>query len=91
MRLTVLKTFTILWLFGMYLMLLVTFMTAYQSPEKSVKVTINQQSEAEIEFFMLTGALFVSTLGTLMIITDIKRDYGKRIADRFLEQVSKST
>ena len=91
MKLTVLKTFTILWLFGMYLMLLATFMTAYQSPDKSVRVTINQQNEAGTEFLMLSGALFLSTLGTLMIITDIRKDYGRRMSDRLLKQVSRPT
>ena len=91
MKMTILKTFTVLWLFGMYVILLLTFMTAYQSPEKLVRVTINSQNEAEVEFFMLTGALFLSTLGTLFLITDIKRDYGQRMARKFMNEAARSS
>lgn len=57
MRRTALKLFTIMWLLGMYIMLLTTFLVAYQSPQKAVRVAINQYNEAQMEFFMLTGAL----------------------------------
>ena len=75
----ILKIFTVLWLFGMYITLLLTFMAAYQSPDKAVMVTINQAGEAEVEFFMLLGALFLATMGTVYIITDIKRDFMERV------------
>ena len=71
----IIKIFTVLWLFGMYITLMLTFMAAYQSPDKAVMVTINQAGEAEVEFFMLMGALFLATMGTVYIITDIKRDF----------------
>ena len=74
----IIKIFTVLWLFGMYITLLLTFMAAYQSPDRVVMVTINQAGEAEVEFFMLLGALFLATMGTFYIITDIKRDFMER-------------
>lgn len=72
------KAFTALWLFGMYVLLVVTFMAAYQSPEKAVMVTINRAGEAEVEFLMLLGSLFLATIGTLYIMTDVKRGFLER-------------
>lgn len=80
MKRTVLKTFTVLWLFGMYLVLVLTFMAAYQSPDKAVSVAVNQANEAGVEFFMLLGALFLTTIGTLFIITDIRKDFRERMS-----------
>lgn len=76
----IIKAFTALWLFGMYIMLVVTFMAAYQSPEKAVTVTINRAGEAEAEFLMLLGSLFLATVGTLYIMTDVKRGFLERPA-----------
>ncbi len=83
MKRTILKTFTVLWLFGMYVVLLLTFMAAYQAPDKAVRVVIDQADEAEVEFFMLLGALFLTTMGTLFIITDIRKDFSERAVRRF--------
>jgi hypothetical protein len=86
MKRTILKTFTVLWLFGMYIVLMLTFMAAYQSPDRAVRVAINQAGEAEVEFFMLLGALFLTTMGTLFIITDIRRDLRGRMIGRFIKE-----
>lgn len=78
MKLAILKIFTILWLMGMYLMLMLTFIVAYDSPQKAVRVAIDNYKEANTEMVMLLGALFVSTIGTAFLISDIKRDFLER-------------
>jgi hypothetical protein len=75
MRKTILKTFTVLWLMGMYIVLLWTFMAAYASPAKSVRVAIDLYNEAHFEFYMLVISLGISLIGTLYIIGDIKNDF----------------
>ncbi len=86
MKLTMLKTFSVVWLFGMYIVLLLTFLAAFQNPDKTVTIAINLSNEAVFEFYMLTAALFISTLGTLFIISDIKKDYSRRIVSRLRDQ-----
>jgi hypothetical protein len=83
MKRTFLKTFTVLWLFGMYLVLIMTFMAAYQSPSKTVSVAINHYQEANVEFFMLLGSLFITTAGALMLLIDIRGDLKSRVMRRF--------
>jgi hypothetical protein len=83
MKREVLKAFTVLWLMGMYIVMIATFMAAYQSPAKTVLVTINQFSEANLEFFMLLGALFLSAAGSLMLLIYIRRDFVTRMIRRF--------
>jgi hypothetical protein len=78
MKLAILKIFTVLWLMGMYLMLMLTFIVAYDSPQKAVRVAIDNYQEANMEMVMLLGALFVSTLGTAFLISDIKNDFLER-------------
>jgi hypothetical protein len=80
MKREIIKMFSVLWLFGMYITLMLTFVAAYQSPEKAVMVTINQAGEAGVELFVLMGALFLATMGMLYIITDIKRDFMEGVA-----------
>jgi hypothetical protein len=82
MKLTMLKTFSVVWLFGMYVVLLLTFLAAFQNPDKTVTVAINLSNEAVFEFYMLTGTLFITTLGTMFIISDIKKDYSRRLRDQ---------
>jgi hypothetical protein len=82
MKLTILKAFTMLWLMGMYVILIITFMSAYQSPDKTVRIAVNMSSEANLEFVMLTSALFASTLGSLFIFSDIRRSFNQRILKR---------
>ena len=82
MRKTILKTFTVMWLLGMYMVLMWTFMAAYANPQKAVRVMIDNYDEANIEFFMLTGSFALSMLGTFYIIVDIRRDYFQRVARR---------
>lgn len=86
MRKTVVKTFAILWLFGMYLILFNTFIVAYNAPDKIVRVAINHQNEAELEMFMLLGGLFVALAGTAYIILDIKNDFILRMTRRIKEE-----
>jgi hypothetical protein len=88
MRRTVVKTFTILWLFGMYLILFNTFIMAYNAPDKVVRVAINHQNEAELEMFMLLGGMFVALLGTAYIILDIKNDFILRMTKRLKQELS---
>jgi hypothetical protein len=78
MKLAILKIFTVLWLMGMYLMLMLTFIAAYDSPQKAVRVAIDNYQEANMEMVMLLGSLFVSTLGAAFLISDIKRDFMER-------------
>jgi hypothetical protein len=78
MKLAILKIFTVLWLMGMYLMLMLTFIVAYDSPQKAVRVAINSYQEANVEMVMLLGALFISTLGTAFLISDIRKDFLQR-------------
>ena len=75
MKKTILKTFTVLWLLGMYVVLMFTFMTAYASPQKAVKVAIDQYNEANLEFYMLIASLGLSVLGAMYIIGDIRNDF----------------
>ncbi|MCX6815160.1 MAG: hypothetical protein NTY20_05935 [Candidatus Aenigmarchaeota archaeon] len=75
MKLAILKIFTVLWLMGMYLTLMITFIVAYQSPQKAVRVVVNNYNEANTEMLMLLAALFITTLGTAFLISDIRRDF----------------
>jgi hypothetical protein len=88
MKRTILKTFTVLWLLGMYVVLMFTFMTAYASPQKAVRVAIDQYSEAQFEFYMLIASLGLSLIGTIYIITDIKNDFLKGESVRLLARDS---
>lgn len=87
MKWMVLKAFTVLWLVGMYLAMMFTFAMAYQSPEKAVKVDINQANEADLEFVMLSLGLFVTLVGAAFIMRDIRSDFFNR-ALRNLERGS---
>jgi nitrate reductase gamma subunit len=78
MKLAILKIFTVLWLMGMYLTLMLTFIAAYDSPQKAVRVAINNYQEANMEMAMLLGSLFVSTIGTAYLILDIRKDFLER-------------
>lgn len=78
MKLAILKIFTVLWLMGMYLTLLITFIVAYESPHKAVQVLINSYDEANTEMVMLLAALFITTIGTAFLITDIRKDFLER-------------
>ena len=75
MKKTLLKTFTVLWLLGMYIVLLLTFMAAYASPQKAVRVAIDVYNEAHFELYMLIASLVISFIGTLYIISDIRNDF----------------
>jgi hypothetical protein len=86
MKQTILKTFTVLWLFAMYLVLLFTFIAAYQSPDKAVAVTINQYSEAQLELFILLLSLFLSTVGILYLLTDIRNNLNQRVLKRMIDE-----
>ncbi len=79
MKRTMLKLFTVLWLFGMYVMLVWTFMSAYQSPHKSVTILIDKYSEAHAEFYMLIAGFAVAAIGSAFLIFDIRRDFSERI------------
>jgi len=87
MKLTLLKIFTVMWLIGMYLILMLTFIAAYQSPQKAVRVVINNYNEADTEMLMLMGALFITTLGTAFLISDIRRDYLQRSTRRLTQRI----
>ncbi|HJW97419.1 MAG TPA: hypothetical protein VJ485_04625 [archaeon] len=87
MRKTILKTFTVMWLLGMYIVLIWTFMAAYASPQKAVRVMIDNYNEANMEFFMLAGSFVMSLAGTFYIIGDIKKDYFSRVVERLEEEV----
>jgi len=78
MKLTLLKVFTVLWLMGMYILLMATFITAYGSPQKAVRVEINSFQEANLEIVMLLVALLVSCIGAAFLISDISRDFLER-------------
>jgi len=75
MKLTLLKIFTVLWLMGMYIMLMATFITAYGSPQKAVRVDINAYQEANLEMLMLLGAFFASFIGAGLLISDIRKEF----------------
>jgi hypothetical protein len=83
MKRTLLKTFTMLWLLGMYIILVFTFLQAFQSPDKSVRVMIDYHSEANIELLMLSSALVVTVIGSYLIFSDISRHYSQRVARRY--------
>jgi len=89
MRLAILKIFTVLWLMGMYMTLMLTFIAAYDSPQKAVKITINNYQEANMEIAMLLGALFISAIGAAFLILDIKKDFLERM-ERNVRLVSRS-
>ena len=78
MKLALLKIFTVLWLMGMYVLLMATFITAYGSPQKAVRVEIDSFREANVEMAMLLGALFASTIGTAFLISDIRKEFLER-------------
>jgi len=78
MKIAILKVFTVLWLMGMYLTLMLTFIVAYDSPQKAVRVSINSYQEANMEMAMLMGALFATTIGTAFLISDIRKDFLER-------------
>ena len=80
MKLAILKIFTVLWLMGMYLTLMLTFIVAYDSPQKAVRITINSYQEANMEMAMLMGALFASTIGAGLLILDARKDFMERNA-----------
>jgi hypothetical protein len=86
MKRTMLKLFTVLWLFSMYVMLVWTFMSAYQSPYKSVTVLIDKYSEAQVEFYMLSAGFAFAALGSAFLIFDIRRDFLSRENSRLSEQ-----
>ncbi|MEM5812330.1 MAG: hypothetical protein QXN71_01470 [Candidatus Aenigmatarchaeota archaeon] len=77
---SLIKTFTLLWLLGMYLVLMATFMVAYQSPHKAVRIMIDNYKEAQIELIMLTGGFLIAFLGSCYLFMDIKRDYIKGVS-----------
>ena|SRR3990172_10640334 len=87
MRKTILKTFTVLWLLGMYIVLVWTFMVAYASPQKAVRVVINNYDEANVEFIMLTGSFALSLAGVFYLVGDIKKDYFSRVVEKIEEEV----
>jgi len=78
MKLALLKIFTVLWLMGMYLTLVVTFIVAYQNPHKAVTVLINSYDEANSELAMLMAALFITTIGTAFLVSDIRKEFLER-------------
>lgn len=86
MRKTILKTFTVMWLLGMYIVLVWTFMAAYASPQKAVRVMIDSYNEANVEFLMLAGSFLLSLAGAFYIIGDIRKDYFERVVRRLEEE-----
>ena len=86
MKRTILKSFTMLWLFGMYIALLSTFLAAYQSPDKAVTVDINVYEEANIELFVVLLSLFLSTVGMLYIFSDIMGNLNQRILKKLADE-----
>ena len=86
MKRTMLKSFAILWLFGMYIVLMFTFIAAYQTPDKSVMVTVNKYNEANIELFILGLSLFLSTLGMFYIFTDIRNNLNQRVLKKLIDE-----
>jgi len=89
MKLAILKIFTVLWLMGMYLTLMLTFIMAYDSPQKTVRLAINNYQEANAEMAMLLGSLFISAIGAAFLILDIKKDFLERM-ERNVRLVSRS-
>ena len=89
MKRTALKAFTVLWLFGMFVVLMATFLTAYQSPTKTVSISIDTYDEANIELMMMIFGLFIVTIGTVLILADIRNDYNARFLRRL--KVSRAT
>jgi hypothetical protein len=85
MKIAALKVFTILWLLGMYVILLLAFAAAYQSPGKTVTISINMINEANFEFIVLLFALFVTTVGAFFLMIDIKNDYLSRVARKLAQ------
>lgn len=86
MKRTILKSFTILWLFGMYVVLLSTFLAAYQSTDKAVTVDINMYNEANIELFVVLLSLFISTIGMLYIFSDIMGNLNQRVLKKLVDE-----
>lgn len=82
MKRTILKAFTMLWLFGMFVVLMATFLAAFQSPTKTVTISIDTYNEANFELAMMTAALFIVTVGTIFVLADIKNDYNIRLLRR---------
>jgi hypothetical protein len=82
MKLAILKMFTVMWLLGMYIVLVWTFMAAYQSPHKAVSIMINNYNEAQAEFYMLLGSLIPAFLGAIFILSDIRNEYAESMSQR---------
>ncbi len=71
------RAFTIAALFVIYLIFLLTFLTAYFSDSKSVTITINQYNEAVLELFMFVFLVPFFAYGSFILVKDIwkKREF----------------
>ena len=86
MKRTMLKAFTMMWLFGMQIVLVSTFLSAYQIPEKAVIVEIDNYNEADIELFIVLGSLFLTTVGMFYVFSDINNNLAQRRLKKLMDE-----
>ena len=71
------RAFTIAALFMVYIIFLLTFLTAYFSDSKTVTITINHYNEALLELFIFVVLVPFFAYGSFMLVKDIwkKREF----------------
>ncbi|MEM5798196.1 MAG: hypothetical protein QXP39_01775 [Candidatus Aenigmatarchaeota archaeon] len=79
MKGVIIRLFTLSIYLTVYIVLLLTFMTAWTSPEKAVKITIDSYSEAGIEFFLLVGSIIPVLYGTVCFIDDMLKKNKEKV------------
>ena len=78
----------ILSMFAVFLVLYITFMTAYWSPAKAVRIDINSYGEADVELILLTALLPINLVATYMATRRITDD---SIETRILNEKKRAT
>ena len=71
------RAFTIAALFVIYIIFLLTFLTAYFTDSKTVTITINQYNEAILELFVFLFLVPFFAYGSFILVKDIwkKREF----------------
>ena len=78
MKKTIVKVFALGWMLAVYLVITLTFLTAYGNPSKTVTVAIDHYNEADIELIMLLGGFIFVGLGSFYFFTESILDFKQR-------------
>jgi len=60
-----------LFMFGMFILLFITFLTAYNNPSNSVLVTINELGEAKSELVLLSMLFTLGISSVVLCFIDV--------------------